>query len=182
MGVTVQLLCGYVTLPLYALVTQMGSGMRSAVFTERVSEGLKSWHKRAKQSVSNNNSTSSKYLTSLHSRKSDSSIKETPENLSHRSNYNEDTTRIGDEKEESTKPENQQEEEEISTHSISEIKTVEEEENENNDKNIIRGGTFIGEASFGSSWKNMDSPRTIISQIASVTEEDNDNISDIYLT
>ncbi|MED6149120.1 hypothetical protein PIB30_059429 [Stylosanthes scabra] len=184
MGVTVQLLCGYVTLPLYALVTQMGSGMRSAVFTERVTEGLKSWHKRAKQSLSNNNSTSSKYLASLHSTKSDSSIKGTAlENyLSNRGNYNEDTTRSGEEEEESSKPENQQEEE-ISTHSISEIKTAdEEEENENNNKNIIRGGTFIGEASFGSSWKNMDSPRAIISQIDSVTEEDNDNITDIYLT
>ncbi|XP_057748844.1 MLO-like protein 6 isoform X1 [Arachis stenosperma] len=192
MGVTVQILCGYVTLPLYALVTQMGSGMRSAVFTERVTEGLKSWHKRAKQSVSNNNSTSSKYLASLHSRKSESSIKENLSNRGDSRESNENTMHplplplasgSGEEEEESTTGETQ--EEEISTHSISEIKTVEEEENENNNDNnnqiIVRGGTFIGEASFGSSWKNMDSPRTIISKVGSVTEED-DNISDIYLT
>ncbi|KAH7568861.1 hypothetical protein JRO89_XS06G0062900 [Xanthoceras sorbifolium] len=36
LGVVVHLLCGYVTLPLYALVTQMGSSMKEAVFNENV--------------------------------------------------------------------------------------------------------------------------------------------------
>ncbi|KAF2303278.1 hypothetical protein GH714_016273 [Hevea brasiliensis] len=36
MGVLVHFLCGYVTLPLYALVTQMGSSMRKVVFPENV--------------------------------------------------------------------------------------------------------------------------------------------------
>lgn len=52
MGVGVQLLCGYFTLPLYALVTQMGSGMRRAVFSELVVRGLKSWQEKARASLS----------------------------------------------------------------------------------------------------------------------------------
>ncbi|PNT11958.2 hypothetical protein POPTR_011G059200v4 [Populus trichocarpa] len=48
MGLLVHFLCGYVILPLYALVTQMGSSMRTAVFTENVVEGLKRWRARAK--------------------------------------------------------------------------------------------------------------------------------------
>ncbi|XP_022142055.1 MLO-like protein 12 [Momordica charantia] len=51
-GVIVQLLCGYVTLPLYALVAQMGSSMRKAVFTEAVMEGLRKWRGRAKKRIS----------------------------------------------------------------------------------------------------------------------------------
>ncbi|KAI3939626.1 hypothetical protein MKX01_038581 [Papaver californicum] len=46
-GSLVHVLCGYVTLPLYALVTQMGSSMKKDVFPPRVIEGLKSWHKNA---------------------------------------------------------------------------------------------------------------------------------------
>ncbi|XP_050207597.1 MLO-like protein 12 [Mercurialis annua] len=55
-GVGVQFLCGYVTLPIYALVTQMGSSSKNAVFTERVRKGLKNWHWKA---THNNNSSSS---------------------------------------------------------------------------------------------------------------------------
>ncbi|KAG9447452.1 hypothetical protein H6P81_013580 [Aristolochia fimbriata] len=52
MGFLVQLLIGYVTLPLYALVTQMDSSMRKVVFTERVAEGLKKyWHTVAKRQL-----------------------------------------------------------------------------------------------------------------------------------
>ncbi|RZC65289.1 hypothetical protein C5167_008982 [Papaver somniferum] len=47
-GSLVHILCGYVTLPLYALVTQMGSSMKKEVFTPTVIEGLKSWHNDAK--------------------------------------------------------------------------------------------------------------------------------------
>ncbi|XP_026453241.1 MLO-like protein 2 [Papaver somniferum] len=47
-GSLVHVLCGYVTLPLYALVTQMGSSMKKEVFTPTVIEGLKSWHNDAK--------------------------------------------------------------------------------------------------------------------------------------
>ncbi|OAY38818.1 MLO-like protein 12 [Manihot esculenta] len=49
MGVIIQFLCSYVTLPLYALVTQMGSSMRSTVFNDRVAAALKNWHQAAKK-------------------------------------------------------------------------------------------------------------------------------------
>ncbi|KAF8413814.1 hypothetical protein HHK36_001807 [Tetracentron sinense] len=57
-GVLVQFLCGYVTLPLYALVTQMGSSMKTSVFTERVGEGLKKWRKVAKKNLAIRNTNS----------------------------------------------------------------------------------------------------------------------------
>ncbi|XP_010458517.1 PREDICTED: MLO-like protein 2 [Camelina sativa] len=47
-GVVVQILCSYVTLPLYALVTQMGTKMKPTVFNERVATALKKWHHTAK--------------------------------------------------------------------------------------------------------------------------------------
>ncbi|KAF1884616.1 hypothetical protein Lal_00028497 [Lupinus albus] len=51
MGVVVQILCSYVTLPLYALVTQMGSTMKHTIFNDRVATALKSWHHTAKKHV-----------------------------------------------------------------------------------------------------------------------------------
>ncbi|KAF9589889.1 hypothetical protein IFM89_029252 [Coptis chinensis] len=54
-GTLVHCLCGYVTLPLYALVTQMGSSMKKVVFPEQVIEGLKNWHSTAKQNVATGN-------------------------------------------------------------------------------------------------------------------------------
>lgn len=63
MGLLVQILCGYVTLPLYALVTQMGTSMSKAVFTEGVVEGLKKWRAKAKKTVAVRNSTASPRLS-----------------------------------------------------------------------------------------------------------------------
>ncbi|GMI94722.1 MILDEW RESISTANCE LOCUS O 6 [Hibiscus trionum] len=54
MGVLVQILCSYVTLPLYALVTQMGSNMKPTIFNERVATALKNWHNTAKKHVKHN--------------------------------------------------------------------------------------------------------------------------------
>ncbi|KAL8029822.1 hypothetical protein ABFX02_14G248200 [Erythranthe guttata] len=51
MGIVVQILCSYVTLPLYALVTQMGSTMKPTIFNERVATALKNWHRTAKKHV-----------------------------------------------------------------------------------------------------------------------------------
>ncbi|GER34828.1 MLO-like protein [Striga asiatica] len=51
MGILVQILCSYVTLPLYALVTQMGSTMKPTIFNERVATALKNWHHTAKKHV-----------------------------------------------------------------------------------------------------------------------------------
>ncbi|KAJ7966994.1 MLO-like protein [Quillaja saponaria] len=47
LGVIVQIVCSYVTLPLYALVTQMGSTMKKSIFDEQTSKALKQWHKKA---------------------------------------------------------------------------------------------------------------------------------------
>ncbi|KAE7995768.1 hypothetical protein FH972_000537 [Carpinus fangiana] len=65
MGVVVQVLCGYVTLPLYALVTQMGTSMRKDVFTEGVVNGLKRWRVKAKRNVALRNTNNYSLDTSL---------------------------------------------------------------------------------------------------------------------
>ncbi|KAK1388663.1 hypothetical protein POM88_016841 [Heracleum sosnowskyi] len=48
LGVGLQILCSYITFPLYALVTQMGSHMKKSIFEEQTSKALKNWHKTAK--------------------------------------------------------------------------------------------------------------------------------------
>ncbi|CAL9175039.1 MLO-like protein 1 [Musa acuminata AAA Group] len=48
-GVTIQLLCSYSTLPLYAIVTQMGSYFKKAIFDEHVQEGLVGWAEKVKK-------------------------------------------------------------------------------------------------------------------------------------
>ncbi|KAK4741839.1 hypothetical protein SAY87_025427 [Trapa incisa] len=50
-GILVQILCSYITLPLYALVTQMGSTMKPTIFNERVVMALRKWHKNARKNV-----------------------------------------------------------------------------------------------------------------------------------
>ncbi|KAF5453783.1 hypothetical protein F2P56_023503 [Juglans regia] len=49
LGVAVLCLCSYITLPLYALVAQMGSGMKKSIFDEQTSRALKKWHMAAKK-------------------------------------------------------------------------------------------------------------------------------------
>ncbi|KAL8517978.1 hypothetical protein ACS0TY_009320 [Phlomoides rotata] len=53
-GVLIQVLCSYVTLPLYALVTQMGSSIKPVIFSELVTSALRTWYlmssRRLKQS------------------------------------------------------------------------------------------------------------------------------------
>ncbi|KAH0463971.1 hypothetical protein IEQ34_006757 [Dendrobium chrysotoxum] len=44
----VQIICSYSTLPLYAIVTQMGSSFKPAIFEEHVQEGLVEWAQKAK--------------------------------------------------------------------------------------------------------------------------------------
>ncbi|OIW09614.1 hypothetical protein TanjilG_28213 [Lupinus angustifolius] len=39
---------GYITLPLYALVTQMGSRMKKSIFDEQTAKAIKKWHMAAK--------------------------------------------------------------------------------------------------------------------------------------
>ncbi|KAK1556579.1 hypothetical protein Q3G72_030544 [Acer saccharum] len=64
LGVVVHILCAYVTLPLYALVTQMGSSMNKAVFAENMVQGLKSWRARARKNLKTNHSLPSSLDTS----------------------------------------------------------------------------------------------------------------------
>ncbi|CBI21574.3 hypothetical protein VitviT2T_011176 [Vitis vinifera] len=49
LGVGVLFLCSYITLPLYALITQMGSNMKRSVFDEQTSKALKKWHMAVKK-------------------------------------------------------------------------------------------------------------------------------------
>ncbi|KAE8734230.1 Thioredoxin superfamily protein [Hibiscus syriacus] len=58
-GVLVQILCGYVTLPLYALVIQMGTSMKKAIFGEKVVEGLKRWRANARKNIALKDNTTS---------------------------------------------------------------------------------------------------------------------------
>ncbi|KAK9049961.1 hypothetical protein SSX86_031070 [Deinandra increscens subsp. villosa] len=48
-GILVQCLCSYSILPLYALVTQMGSTMKRSIFDDHTSKTLKSWHNHVKK-------------------------------------------------------------------------------------------------------------------------------------
>ncbi|CAM8917327.1 unnamed protein product [Rhodiola kirilowii] len=49
LGVAVQFICSYITLPLYALVTQMGSTMKKSIFDEQTNKALKKWHMNAQK-------------------------------------------------------------------------------------------------------------------------------------
>ncbi|KAJ8751516.1 hypothetical protein K2173_016746 [Erythroxylum novogranatense] len=59
MGVLIQVLCSYVTLPLYALVTQMGSSLKPTIFNERVAKALRNWHRTAKKQIKENKGSGS---------------------------------------------------------------------------------------------------------------------------
>ncbi|XP_002989238.2 MLO-like protein 11 [Selaginella moellendorffii] len=48
-GFLVQILCSYSTLPLYALVTQMGSNYKRAIFQEHIVDSIHNWKKAAKK-------------------------------------------------------------------------------------------------------------------------------------
>ncbi|KAL9227512.1 hypothetical protein vseg_003193 [Gypsophila vaccaria] len=48
-GVIIQVLCSYSTLPLYAIVTQMGSNFKKSIFDEHVQAGLIGWRKQAQK-------------------------------------------------------------------------------------------------------------------------------------
>jgi len=50
-GVALQVLCSYITFPLYALVTQMGSHMKKTIFEEQTAKAVMKWRKTAKDNV-----------------------------------------------------------------------------------------------------------------------------------
>nr|GEY39648.1 MLO protein homolog 1-like [Tanacetum cinerariifolium] len=47
LGVLLHIMCSYITFPLYALVTQMGSHMKKSIFEEQTAKALKKWRKAA---------------------------------------------------------------------------------------------------------------------------------------
>ncbi|XP_048128985.1 MLO protein homolog 1-like [Rhodamnia argentea] len=49
LGVVLQFVCSYITFPLYALVTQMGSHMKKAIFEEQTARALKNWQRAARE-------------------------------------------------------------------------------------------------------------------------------------
>ncbi|XP_027914553.1 MLO-like protein 10 [Vigna unguiculata] len=49
LGIVMLCLCSYITLPLYALVTQMGSRMKTAIFDEQTNKALRNWHMAVKK-------------------------------------------------------------------------------------------------------------------------------------
>ncbi|KAG9132335.1 hypothetical protein Leryth_013011 [Lithospermum erythrorhizon] len=49
LGIGVLVLCSYITLPLYALIAQMGSYMKRSIFDEQTSRALKNWHMGVKK-------------------------------------------------------------------------------------------------------------------------------------
>ncbi|XP_021714090.1 MLO-like protein 10 isoform X2 [Chenopodium quinoa] len=48
-GIGAMVLCSYSTLPLYALVTQMGSNLKKSIFDEQTSKALTKWHMGVKR-------------------------------------------------------------------------------------------------------------------------------------
>ncbi|MCO5605999.1 hypothetical protein L7F22_060185 [Adiantum nelumboides] len=50
-GLAVLMLCGLVTLPIYALVSQMGSNVKRAIFEEHIQLAVRRWHKQAKATI-----------------------------------------------------------------------------------------------------------------------------------
>ncbi|GMI81940.1 MILDEW RESISTANCE LOCUS O 13 [Hibiscus trionum] len=59
MGVIVQVLCSYITLPLYVLVTQMGSKFKEGMFGEQTQSFLDNWLTRGKDQASKRGSSAS---------------------------------------------------------------------------------------------------------------------------
>ncbi|KAI4327863.1 hypothetical protein L6164_020275 [Bauhinia variegata] len=51
LGLFVLCLCSYITLPLYALVTQMGSTMKKSIFDEQTSKALMNWRNAVKKKL-----------------------------------------------------------------------------------------------------------------------------------
>ncbi|XP_071710462.1 MLO-like protein 10 [Rutidosis leptorrhynchoides] len=48
-GVGVLIMCSYITLPLYALLSQMGSNMKKSIFDEQTAKALKQWRMAVKK-------------------------------------------------------------------------------------------------------------------------------------
>ncbi|KAL3573907.1 hypothetical protein D5086_024520, partial [Populus alba] len=65
-GVFIQVLCSYSTLPLYALVSQMGSTFKKSIFEEHVQVGLVGWAQKVKKKRGQKGSTEGSSEASSH--------------------------------------------------------------------------------------------------------------------
>ncbi|MCO5605629.1 hypothetical protein L7F22_059812 [Adiantum nelumboides] len=54
-GLVTQALCGLVTLPSYALVSQMGTNLKRSMFEKDIQVAITQWHKRAKEHLNHDN-------------------------------------------------------------------------------------------------------------------------------
>ncbi|XP_028109106.1 MLO-like protein 10 isoform X2 [Camellia sinensis] len=78
LGIGALFFCSYITLPLYALIAQMGSRMKKSIFDEQTSKAIKKWHMAAKnkhgkggksptQTLGGGSSTTASMNSTLHS-------------------------------------------------------------------------------------------------------------------
>ncbi|KAI5567125.1 hypothetical protein BDE02_13G068700 [Populus trichocarpa] len=65
-GVFIQVLCSYSTLPLYAIVSQMGSSFKKSIFEEHVQAGLVGWAQKVKKKRGQKGSTEGSSEASSH--------------------------------------------------------------------------------------------------------------------
>ncbi|RCV10243.1 hypothetical protein SETIT_2G096800v2 [Setaria italica] len=63
-----QLLCGYSTLPLYAIVSHMGNSFKKAIFDDNVSEGLVTWAQNARRRKGKNTTNADSSASSVDGR------------------------------------------------------------------------------------------------------------------
>ncbi|KAK9678670.1 hypothetical protein RND81_11G226300 [Saponaria officinalis] len=73
-GIGATVLCSYSILPLYALVTQMGSHMKQTVFDEQTTTAITEWHKAVKKKHGKDN-TSARTIGGTRSEKSENSLR-----------------------------------------------------------------------------------------------------------
>ncbi|KAJ7947786.1 MLO-like protein [Quillaja saponaria] len=79
LAVTVQVMCSYITLPLYALVTQMGSQLKKAVLEDQTANVLKQWHAEVKKRKKREKQQSGQELSSITISSSSRTISSSPE-------------------------------------------------------------------------------------------------------
>ncbi|WJX86056.1 hypothetical protein P8452_68419 [Trifolium repens] len=65
-GALIQILCSFSILPLYAIVTQMGTHFKNVIFNEQIQEKLIGWAQKAKRRASDNHHAQSSVEASPH--------------------------------------------------------------------------------------------------------------------
>ncbi|MCL7033820.1 hypothetical protein MKW94_015905 [Papaver nudicaule] len=88
LGLALQILCSYITFPLYALVTQMGSHMKTAIFEEHTTTALKKWRNAAKNRSRTKKAGDDGSRSGYMSGENSPSIGSSPVHLLHKVKYN----------------------------------------------------------------------------------------------